>query len=201
MQDQGNANLHMQEGIGKRWGWLWGGLLGRISYSRLPLTAVAPQNSSLRRQRYRRQTQELVWLCFMANDAGEAMARLGAALCKVGNRAQCLKALLARLVIHHGMPFVQKLAQQLARLVQYWQRAAVVAQYRLRTVVPLESLERIVGRLGRRAVAALVLALNSHALSIAARQLITISLNSSQDGNPPGQAYSCHVRLLGGQLW
>jgi hypothetical protein len=131
----------------------------------------------------------------------EALARLGAALCKVKNRAQVVKALLARWVLQYGMPFVQKLAQRLARLLQHWQRTAIAAQYRLRTVVPLDNLERVAWRLGRKALATLVLALNSQALSVAARQLITISLSSCEDGKSCGQGYSCHVRLLGGLFW
>jgi hypothetical protein len=55
-------------------------------------------------------------------------------------------------------------------------------------------------RLAKRALASIVLALNSSALKIAARQLVTISLSRGQDG-APGQAYTCHLRLLGGLIW
>ena len=168
------------------------------SSSRLPLTAQAPNCAGKDIE----HLQEVHFTnCAMATSREDALARLGAGLCEVKNRAQSLKALLAGLVLRYGMPFVRALAQQLARLVQHWRRTAIGAHYQLRTVAPLESLERIVWRLGRKALAALILALNSRALSVAAKQLITISLSSSEGGRFSGQAYSCDVRLLGGLLW
>lgn len=129
-----------------------------------------------------------------------AVARLFAALSATKERAQALRALLARCIVQHGLPFVQKLCRQLAHLLQRWQHAATL---RLRTVAPWQkvgSARLAADRLTRRAVASTVLVLNSTALKLAAKQLMTISLSNSQAGTS-GTAYTCHVRLFGGLLW
>ena len=139
----------------------------------------------------------------MVSDAAAASARLVAVMCATKHRAQDLQALVARCVLQYGLPFVQRVCRQLAQLLQQWGRGAHLRGWTVGCPwhhLDLSSARLAADRFGKRALASVVLALNSSALKIAARQLITVSLSRGQ-GENAGQAYTCHLRLLGGLIW
>ena len=137
----------------------------------------------------------------MAHDASHASARLLALLAATKHKAQDLQMFIARCVLLHGLPFVQRLCRQLALFLHHASRTASHWTVGSPWQHPdLNGTRLAADRLLKRALASAVLALNSSALKIAARQVISISLSRGQDG-VAGQAYTLHLRLLGGLFW
>ena len=175
---------------------------GKYGSNQQALVFFKARKDSLHAQKRKRDIRNCVskW-SVMVPDAATASARLLALIAATKHKAQDLQRLIARYVLQYGMPFVHRVCEQLAQLLQYMSRTT-----RAWTVgspwqhLDLTSTRLAADRLANRALASTVLALNSTALKMAIRQLITITLSRGQDG-VPGQAYTLHLRLLGGLIW
>ncbi len=116
--------------------------------------------------------------------------------------------MLARLILRHGLPFVRSLAAMIAKLLQQWHHSTISrirgmasSQYSACTI-------RVVEALFRKILASVIICLNSNALKVAAKQLISVSISQEPGSNavqklngPKESTMTCNLRLLGGLVW
>lgn len=124
------------------------------------------------------------------------------------SKAREAKALLAHLLLRHGLPFLRKISVILAQTVQQWHHKTLSWLSATVSCPQVDRAIRVVEGILKQALASIVVCMNSNALKVAAKQLISVSIRQH-----PGQDYvqklnglheptiTCNLRLLGGLIW
>jgi hypothetical protein len=124
-------------------------------------------------------------------------------------RAREGQVVLTRLLLQHGVMTLHKMAVFLARAVQMLQREAKKTLLYLSFNVHWTKAQHLLEHVIKKALASIIVFINSNALRTAAKELISFSVskervqsqNQTDTLDQPRTAYACTLRLLGGSVW
>lgn len=141
-------------------------------------------------------------------EAKKVIAQVGGMVAYCGSTLRENTEILTRLILRHGLPFVRALAAMIAKLLQQWHHSTSSRIHGMASSQYFACTTRFVEAIFRKVLASVVICLNSNALKIAAKQLISVSI-SQEPGSDAVQklnglkasTVTCNLRLLGGVLW